>query len=316
MTGRSSNQNLVENPARRRRSAEKYRRPFWLPASTYYILASAIALAVFFLWWAILGESDPEPLIPAAVAAGALLAAAVVLREIVLKKARNEFLLGQELINQNVRRVSPVDSAASKAPKLTLEMNASILREIERKSEAARVLAKLPEGHLEVFELCDEYLRKNKSELRSISPNSPRRNPLLHSRETVKKLHKFHLLAWASIETRLLTQDSRARVTIDEKLESAQKASGILDSAMQFYPDEPQLTESAKAVRDYIVSIKVSHLIEQAEKAAFKGNARRAINHYRDALFFLARENERSVERDLIAQKITEEIEKLKTLKT
>jgi hypothetical protein len=87
-----------------------------------------------------------------------------------------------------------------------------------------------------------------------------------------------------------------------------------LGSAREFYPDESELLESVSVIEEFIASIKVSHWIELAERSAFKGHYKRAISHYRDALFFLARDNVRVEERELIAEKINLEIEKLREI--
>jgi hypothetical protein len=58
--------------------------------------------------------------------------------------------------------------------------------------------------------------------------------------------------------------------------------------------------------------MRVGHWIEQAERSAFKGNYKRAISHYKDALYFLARENQKSPEIEHIAEQINAEILKLK----
>ena len=68
------------------------------------------------------------------------------------------------------------------------------------------------------------------------------------------------------------------------------------------------------AIKTFIASIKVSHWIEQAERAAFKGSYKRAVSLYRDALFFLAREDVNAAEREAVAEKINLEIEKLREL--
>jgi hypothetical protein len=138
---------------------------------------------------------------------------------------------------------------------------------------------------------------------------------LRKSRESVEKLHRYHLLSWASLESRLLIQEAKLQLTVNDKLEHSQKALGVLDSALRFYPDENLLVDSAVAVKEFITNAKVGHWMEQAERAASKGNYKRATNHYRDALFFLARENERTPERDLIAEKINSEIEKISELR-
>jgi hypothetical protein len=291
-----------------------YRRPFWLPAPAYYILAAAISTAIFFLVWGILHEGEEMPWVPAGILASITIATAVVLREIFLRRARNQFLRAQKRLDFNL--TSAVQHKSKDSNKLTLEKNAAILRNIERKSEAARVLGKLPDAHWEVFEICNEYLQITERELQTVGVGSPRLPALRLGREKIHELHKFHLLTWAAVETKALTQEARIRATIAEKLETAQKALAVLDSALQFYPNDSELTESAAAVEEFIASIKVSHWIEQAERSAFKGNYKRAVSHYRDALFYLARENVRNDEREMIAEKINEEIEKLREITT
>jgi tetratricopeptide (TPR) repeat protein len=292
----------------------KYRRPFWLPASNYYILAIAVTIAFFFLVWGILHDGDDAPWIPAGIGASLVLIGAVVLREIILRKARNRYLSAQKQIDYNVQNVVLQSNVNRSANKLSLEKNAAIIKEITRKSDAAKVLGKLPEGHLEVFELCNEYLRVNEKELETVGVGSPRLAALRRGKEVVRDLHHFHLLSWAEIESLALTQEAKNRVTISEKLETAQKALTVLDSALQFYPDETQLIESGNALKEFIASIKVSHWIEQAERSAFKGNYKRAISHYRDALFFLARGRIQADEKEIIAAKINTEIEKLREI--
>lgn len=288
-------------------------RPFWLPASNYYILAAAVAIAFFFLIWGILHEGDEEtPWIPAGISASVILAGAVFLREVVLKNARRRYLLAQQRLDYNIQHISVKSAKSQNSNKLTLEQNAAIVEEISRKSGAAKILGKLPDGHLEVFEICNEYLLRNEKELQTAGVGSPRIASLRRSRRKVKDLHKFHLLAWAEIESRLLTQEAKIRVTISDKVETAQKALTILESALHFYPNEVRLFESAEVVKEFISSIKISHWIEQAEKAAFKGNNKRAISIYRDALFFLARDNAQPDKTQLIAEKINTEINKLR----
>lgn len=291
----------------------KYRQPFWLPASSFYILAIAISIAFFFLVWGILQEGDePMPWIPAGIGASLVLVGAVLLREIVLRKARNRFLRAQKKLDYNLDGVTRLAKAYAPEKKLSLERNAQIIKQIQKKSEAARVLMKLSDGHLEVAEICREYLEINKQEFENVGVGSPRLAALRRGKEIVEELHKFHLLTWAETETRALTREAKNRVTVAEKIETAQKALDVLESALFYYPDEHRLSESEEAVREFIISIRVGHWIEQAERAAFKGNKKRAISHYKDALYFLARENPQNKETDLIAEKINGEIEKLK----
>lgn len=291
-----------------------YSHPFWLPASNFYVLATAIAAAVFFLVWGILHDEGGMPWIPAGILASMILGGAVILREIVLRKRRINLLLAQERLDNNLKNVYQQRQNLPDQNKLTLEKNALILQQIVQKSEAANVLGRFSEAHWEVFELCEEYLHRSEKELQTVGSGSPRLPAIKKGREKVRNLHKLHLLAWSSAESRELIQDAKASATISQKLEIAGKALNILESAIQFYPSEQKLVESVNAIKEFIATVKVSHWIEQAERSAFKGNNKRAINHYRDALFYLARENIRAAERDLMAEKINFEIEKLKKM--
>ena len=319
MTERPNRANQIRRfPPQIKNNSAKYRRPFWLPASNYYILAAAVAIAFFFLVWGILHDGDDQaPWIPAGIGASLVLIGAVFLREIVLRKARNRYLLVQKRLDYTLDNASLLHTKSSAHErKLTLEKNAEIIRQIQKKSEAAKVLMKLSDGHREVFEVCNEYLEINRSELGNVSPGSPRLAGLRRGREIVRDLHKFHLLTWAEIESRQLTQDAKNRVTIAEKTETAQKALNVIQTALNHYPNDRRLIESEDAVKEFVTSIRIAHFIEQAERSAFKGNHKRAVSHYKDALYFLARENRQSKETDLLADQINLEIQKILEIST
>ena len=292
----------------------RYRRPFWLPASNYYVLTLAVTIAFFVLIWGLLHDGEDEASwIVAAIGASGVLVGAVFLREVILRKARRRYLLAQKQLDYNLNNVALHHARVNRNPnKLTIEKNAAILREIEKKSEAARVLGKLSEGHLEVFEMCNEYLELNEKELETVGIGSPRLAALRRGKEIVQELHHFHLLQWAESESKALTQEAKIRVTMSEKLETAQKALSVVESALEFYPVETKLIESGNALKEFVASIKVSHWVEQAERAAFKGNYKRAISLYRDALFFLARGEIGIEEKEIIAAKINAEIARLR----
>jgi hypothetical protein len=206
-----------------RNNPAKYRRPFWLPASNYYILAAAVAIAFFFLVWGVLHEGeDQAPWVPAGFGASLILIGAVFLREIVLRKARNRYLLVQKRLDFTLDNATLHTKTNAAEKKLTLEKNAEIIKQIQKKSEAARVLMKLSEGHHEVFKICNEYLEINKKELVQVGAGSPRLAALRRGREIARDLHRFHLLAWAEIESRQLTQEAKNRGTKTEKTETAQ----------------------------------------------------------------------------------------------
>jgi len=291
-----------------------YRRPFWLPASNYYILATSVTVAFFFLIWGFLHEGDEEtPVMVAGIGASLVLGSAVVIREIFLRKARHRYLLVERKLDYNVKNFSLQTKLTNNDfDKLTLEKNAAIVKEIQKKSETARGLGNFSNGHLEVFEICGKYLSVAGKQLETVRVGSPRLAGLRRGREIVGELHRYHLLSWAEIEARELTQKARNYVTVSEKLNTAQEALNIVESALQFYPQEARLTESESALKDFIASIKISHWIEQAERSAFKGNYKGAIDLYQDALFFLDREDLKNEDRAAIVGKINVEIESLR----
>lgn len=313
MKERPNHKNTIQ---KRGRAALKPHRPFWFPASNYYILAASASIAFFFFSWGAFHESNDEtPWIGAGIAASAVLGAAVFLREVILRKARARYMQAQRLLDYNFSGAPTAFNSGLQNPnKLTLEKNAAILKEIRRKSEAAKILGKLPDGHFEVFEICAEYLALSENELKTVGVGSPRLAALRRGREVVKQLHRFHLLEWAETAARAFTQEAKNNVIINERLEATQKALNVIHKAMQFYPDEPHLKTSEDALNEFAASIKVSHFVELAERSAFKGNYARAVSHYRDALFYLGRENVKSEEREAVAEKIAAEIEKIRKL--
>ena len=296
-------------------SSRQHRRPFWLPASNFYILAASVAIAFFFLVWGILneGSADETPWIPAGLGAAMVLSAAVIVREIVLREARRRFLSSQRQMDESLRGVVH-RVREHEQPKLTLERNAAILHEISRKSEAAKVLGRFAEGHREVFELCDEYLVAVTKELPTVGVGSPRIAALHRGTKVAAGFHHYHMLQWAEIETRELTREASKRDKISSKLESAQSALEVVDFALRSYPDEAALLDSRHVLLELVSTIKASDLIERAEKAAFKGNAKRALGLYQDALFLLQRQDP-EMQREVTVH-VNEQIDTLRRLTT
>lgn len=287
-------------------------RPFWLPASNFYILAAAAAIAFFFFLWWILHEGGEEiPYVPAGIGASLLLGGAVFLREVVLRRARERYLLTQKMLDRNLNQVGSALYGQNLRRKMSLQENAAIIEEIKRKSAAAKILDKFSEAHWEVFELCNNYLEANKRELLTVGVGSPRLAALRRGREIIKEIHKTHLLLWAEIESRTNLKNAANQMAIAEKLEYTQKALGVLDRALEFYPGEARLQDSLAAVKEFNSSIKISHLVELAEKASFRGEKKEALGLYRDALYFLQKERFESPERLLIEENIIAEIAKI-----
>ena len=289
------------------------RRPFWLPASNYYVLAVAITAAFFFLLWGILHDADVElPWVTAGISASVFLAGAVVLRALIMHRSRvlsQQPVLGTERIGgRKGRKAHAVDNG-----KLTVELNAAILHEIDQKSDAANVFATLAAGHMEVAELCRRYILRNDSELKTLKASSPRLAPLLKGRSVAAKLHKQHMLRWAEIESRSLTEAARVRRAPEERIEAAQKALGVVDLALEAYPAESSLVDSREVLTELVLQVKVANLVERAEQNQIAGEPSEALMLYREALYYLGEDNVTSDSRTRAAERIMMEIDRLRS---
>jgi hypothetical protein len=292
-----------------RTTSAKGRRPFWLPASNYYVLAFAIALACFFLVWGVLHDGGEEmPWATAGISASAILFGSVILREVILRRAA-----GDQRVHVHPAQIRSGQYGEGRNPdKLTLEQNAAILSEIQKKSDAANVLNRLSAGHREVFELCSVYMSRNESELKAVSPGSPRLTALLKGRSAVADFHKYHLLKWAQIEVQNLTSEVRDLEDPEQKKRSAKAALNIIETALESYPLDESLLGSQVLLKDMIVSISVSDWVERAERAVFEGDFATAKQLYRDALFYLGRDNVESEARTRAAERIKEELDRIR----
>lgn len=293
------------------------RRPFWLPALNYYFFAAAIGTIVFALAWGILHDGgDEAPWLTAAICFGILMLGAIVLRELFLRRARNRYLVQERQFERQLNDAVSRIGDTKRHEKLTLEKNSRILADIKLKSDAAKVLGKFADAHREVFEICEQYLVVNERELKMIGPGSPRIKALRRGRVSVLRYHRFHLLQWAQIETRTLTQSVPGYRSADEKATALRDAIAVIDVAMEFYPDELSLIESREVISEMLASVEVTHFVELAERSAFEGDPRGAISYYRDALHYLGRDNVKSDRRDAAAERIWFEIERLRQIES
>ena len=169
-----------------------------------------------------------------------------------------------------------------------------------------------PEAHFDVFHLCQTHLAAADDTLRSNTLSSERRNSIRAGQERARGLQKHHLLTWARDSSRALTYEAQQRARTSERIEAANRALHCLETALQFYPQETELLESSAAIREFISSVKVAHWVELAERAAFKGHYRRAIDRYKDALFYLDRGTMKEEVRVASTERIGREIESLK----
>ena len=297
-----------------RNSMNEYRVPFWIPASNFYLVALVIGVAVFLLLLSILHDGvDDLPWIMAVVGLVLTLGIAVFVREVVLRNARERFISAKRL-DKSVRHIVKRKENRRDPAKLTLEKNEVILREIRKKSDAAKVLGKVSEAHKEVVDLSEQYLAVAENELAKAGAGSPRIPAIRKGRALASDRHRYHMLRWAEIEARSLTQEAKTRDKVSEKIDTAQKALGVVDHALKSYPDESSLIDSQEVLQGFLTSIRVSNSIEKAERAFFKGNHKRAISLYKDALFDLKRFDFPNPDRERIAGKIDLEISRIKEL--
>lgn len=279
-----------------------------MPSSAGYLLgAFAAALALFFALWWMLSGADEAPWMPAGLAASVVLLVALSAREVVMRRAWTRYLLEQgadaasRTTGEHKRHAPKVHSSSL----LSAEW-----RNIQKQSEDADS-ASNPESHFDVFHLCQDYLATTDDALRSNSLNSEKRNSIRTGQERVRALQKHHLLTWARDSSRALTYEAQQRARTSERIEAANRALHCLESAMQFYPSEPELLESSVAIREFIASVKVAHWVELAERSAFKGHYRRAIDRYKDALYYLSREAVKEEARLVSTERIQREISSL-----
>lgn len=321
MGNNSADQFFPRNPRPHSRSHDDLRhRPARgrMPSSTGYLVI-AIALAAglfFFLWWVLVRGGDDAPWLPAGLAASVVLLVALSAREVVMRRAWTRYLL-ENGIHDTRRKVSSSTSSRSSSRSSKKGFSSSVhsaaLRTIQKQSSAADSPHATPEAHLDVAQLCHDYLASTDEVIRSGGYGSEKGIAIRAGQERVRALHKHHLLTWARGQSRLLTHEAQQRARVFDKIETANRALDCIDSALRIYPDEPELHESKTAISELIASVKVAHWVELAERSAFKGHYRRAIDRYRDALFYLNQDVVKSDVRQAGSEKIEQEIAELQT---
>jgi hypothetical protein len=291
-----------------------------IPSTSVYMATAAVmsALLFFTLWWMLHTSGDEAPWVPAGLAAIVVMLVAVAAREVIMRRAWTRYILEQDRRGSHVTdgRKKMHHQSGSNGHRSMNSLGAA-LREIQKRSAEAEAAGSLPNLHLETYHSCKEYLANSDNALRTRGVNSQNLAALRAGQDRVRALQKHHLLTWASGSSRALTFEAQRRVSLSDKIEMALRAIDVIDSALKVYPDASELHDSATAIREYISSVKVAHWIELAERAAFKGQYSRAIDRYRDALFYLSRESMSDTTRDQSAERISREISLLRArLKT
>ncbi|MBA2524782.1 MAG: hypothetical protein H0V18_03210 [Pyrinomonadaceae bacterium] len=274
------------------------------------IAAVAAAIALFFaLWWMLIVGGDEAPWVPAGLAASVVLLVALSAREVVMRRAWTRYLLENSVPEGGVRGSS--DKANGSRKTYSTSLHAAALATIRKQSAEAETSSS-PDSHLDVFHLCQHYLESTEEALRTNNLPPQKRNALRAGQERVRTLEKHHLLTWARDSSRIITHEAQRRVRVSDKIETANRAVECVDSALKVFPQEHELNESKLAIREFIASVKVAHWVELAERAAFKGHYRRAIDRYKDALFYLELESVKEDVRIAGAERIGREIEVLR----
>ena len=280
-----------------------------MPSSVGYLLAAFVAaIALFFgLWWTLVSGGDEAPWIPAGLAASVVLLVALSAREVVMRRAWTRYLLDQgneAAVRKSGEHKRPAAKTASSS------LLSAAWRNIQKQSDEAEAGTN-PEAHFEVFHLCKDYLTGTDEALKTNTLSAEKRNSIRAGQERARALQKHHLLTWARDSSRSLTYEAQQRARTSERIEAANRALHCLDSALQYYPQETELLESSAAIREFISTVKVAHWVELAERAAFKGHYRRAIDRYKDALFYLSRGSMKEEVRVANTERIGSEIELL-----
>ncbi len=274
--------------------------------------ALLISGAVFFsLWWILRANDDDVPWLPAGFAACVVMLIAAAAREVVMRRSWARYTRELEM---EMRRSEAPARPTLKPPQMpsSVHTSAAALRSLQQRLAEAETAGAQPEKHLEAYRLCEQYLANTEEAMRSARGATDVRAALRAGQERVRTIQKGHLLAWARGEATLLTTEAQRRVRLSDKIETAQRALEVIDEALRVYPGEPELQESAAAVRNFVASVKVGHWVEMAERATFRGRYQRAIARYRDALFYLSRAEMGEDARAEAANRIQREIELLR----
>lgn len=273
--------------------------------------ALVVAAGLFFgLWWILVSNGDDAPWLPAGLAASAVLLVALSAREVVMRRAWTRYVLENGIPEKHTNRSRESGSSQKRGSSATLHSNA--LRTIQKQSTAADRRSSSPEVHLDVAQLCHQYLASTDEAIRSGSYGSEKGIAIRAGQERVRALHRHHLLTWAKGKSRALAHEAQQRSRTFDKIETATRAIDCIDSALRVYPDEVELNESRVAIGEFIASVKVAHWVELAERSAFKGHYRRAIDRYKDALFYLNQDLVKDDLRIAGTEKIEGEIAKLR----
>ena len=195
-----------------------------MPSSTGYLISAiVISVALFFgLWWILVSGGDEAPWLPAGLAASVVLLVALSAREVVMRRAWTRYLLENGIRENSSGRSR--ESGRSQKKGFSASMHSAALRAIQKQSTAADHPGSAPETHLDVAQLCHDYLASSDEAIRSGSFGSEKGIALRAGQERVRALHRHHLLTWARGQSQLLTHEAQQRARTFDKIETATRA--------------------------------------------------------------------------------------------
>lgn len=267
------------------------------------IATGITAAALFFaLWWLLHASGDDSPWLAAGLGAIVVVLVAGGARQVVLRRSglrlASRYPEGRHWAGGEIRRTAKHGASAIS---FTL---------VQQQSSLAAASSDNSEAHLKSYHLCSAYLDVTREALKSGSVNT---KPGLRSRrEKVKQLRKHHLVTWARLSSREVARHAQQRFLLADKMEAGNRALEVLNAALEVYPDENELLESRAAIKEFMASAQVGHWIELAERAAFKGKHRRAMDRYQDALFYLSKADITEETRRNAAENIGRAMERLR----
>lgn len=307
-------------------------RPGSAAARLFVLLAFAVAGGIFVALYALLRETEEAAWLVAVVLASAALTVAFIARETLMRRAWMNYALSLErrrrqphlplaaAASETSSRVRSADAPPQQHARTSISSGfdyrhggAAVLREFEQRlleSERAGLIS--PEQHLEAFHWCEKYLISSEHVLQTRSLAPEIRNALRAHQQRARQLQKREMLAWARDEAHRLTREAHRQTQLADKVHYVQLALGAIEQASAHYPREKELVDSAETLQELIASFKVNSWVELGERAAFKRQFEQAIEHYQDALFFLARTQVSDEVRDQMSAKIGREIDALR----
>ncbi|MEP6636672.1 MAG: hypothetical protein ABJB97_08085, partial [Acidobacteriota bacterium] len=192
-----------------------------MPSSAGYMIAAVGAAACLFfaLWWMLVMGGDEAPWIPAGLAAGVVLLVALSAREVVMRRAWTRYLLEHGVTEGSSR--TNFDQVKSSKNNYS-SGHTSALKNIQTQAAEAEA-GSVPELHLEVFHLCQNYLASTEETLRSNSVPAEKRNVIRSGQERARVLEKHHLLTWARDSSRSLTHEAQRRARVSDKVDTANR---------------------------------------------------------------------------------------------